>query len=195
MEKDLDDLLDRAKYGHVSDAEIAWVTDALERRDPRYDLYRLIHIVGRVGTPGKHENLVAEFLDSPNDPMLSRISLITLDNWGLFEKYRDVILAFCRGVDWDYEGDVRLVALNQTGKYLATSSDCTLLVNLIDVAADVGEDIVIRRAGLDGLAIALGAAAKDLPAVLLEIDPGGSWASEVLDRAWQRYKRECGRRQ
>jgi hypothetical protein len=194
MEKDLDDLLDRAKFGHVSRDEITWVAEALRRRDRRYDLYRLIHIIGLVGAAKEHEEVVADFLSSPDDPMLSRISVITLDNWGLFNKYYDVFLAFSQGVDWDDEGDVRIVALTAIGKHLATNSDCRLLASLIDVATDDQEDVVVRRVAFNALATAMGAAITELPAVSVDIDFQGSWASRVLGTAKKRYQRECGER-
>ncbi|MFV2114224.1 hypothetical protein ACFHW0_18050 [Micromonospora sp. LOL_025] len=190
-EPDLDDLLDRAKYGRVSKGEVEWVAQIIGNPSAHHDLYRLIHIIGRAGNARDHEELVAPFLDSPGDPMLSRIASIVLDEWGLFGKYHDEYLAFCQGVDWDYEEDVRIVALTRAGKYLAQSKSSSLLACLIQTATSSEEDEITRRAALDGLALATGAAIQDLPSVDTSVEFDGSWAAGVLRQADQRYRREC----
>ncbi|MEV0006252.1 hypothetical protein AB0H28_28780 [Micromonospora sp. NPDC050980] len=144
-----------------------------------------------MGNAPEHERLIAPFLHCPEDPMLSRMALIVLDEWGFFEKYRGSILQLLRGVDWDYDSDVRIIALTRAGKYIASKKDCTLLLSLIETAESDELDEVVRRAALDGLALAAGGTVEEWPPVVQRFDLSSPWQAGALRRARQRLSREC----
>ena len=121
------DLLDRAKWAHLSQAEIEAVAQELQQPNPEADRYTLLHILGRACAVS-YRGLVERFLDSPDDPMLARIALQSLvDYWDLAEQYLDELLRFVRGVPWDVDGDVRLVAISNAGEYLRSHRESNLL--------------------------------------------------------------------
>lgn len=179
---DLPLLLEKAKDGTLSAHEARAVAGLLREHPSSGEAYTAIHILGRGWATGYRE-LVASFLDSPGDPMLARIALTVLvGEWGLGAAYRDELRAFARGVDWDDEDDVRLVALSATGELVRTTGDHELLSDLLAIAADSGEDILVRDTAFDAIARAVGAGYAELRR-RSKLPAGDPWADSILERA------------
>ncbi|MEU4556716.1 hypothetical protein [Micromonospora violae] len=185
------DLLDRAKHGAVSRTELEWTAEALADPGSAVDKYTLIHILGLAGSPADYEELVAEFLHNEEDPMLSRMALLSMSSWRRLDKYLPELLEFCRGVEWDDDEDVRAIALTLAGNYLASRVNCDLLEILIDTAKhEVGSGSA-RRLALDALAVATGSSRSSIPRLTDDIDFNGRWAVSVLSGAENLLRRSC----
>ncbi|MFY1616411.1 hypothetical protein [Micromonospora sp. WMMD736] len=191
---DVSDLLDRAKHGAVSQVELEWTAQSLADPAGRIDKYTLIHILGLAGSAAIYEDLVAGFLHAPDDPMLSRMALLSVSSWNLMDKYMPELLAFCRGVEWDDEEDVRAVALTLAGNLLASKVNCDLLEILIETAKHGTESASARRLSLDALAVATGSPRSTLLPLTVDVDLEGSWATSVLSRSGRLLVRSCGKR-
>jgi hypothetical protein len=167
-----DELLTKATKDKLSQSEIEFVASELaKRRNTSANTYILLHILGRAEAV-KYENLVAQFLDSPSDPMLARIALIDLcDYWDLTPKYIDALRAFAKGVEWDSDDDVKLVALSTAGEYLNAKDDKELLLALKNAFLDPENDEIVRNAAFVAMARALGRKYSEVPSVtqLMEI--------------------------
>lgn len=135
--RNLDDLLEEAKWGRLTEEEIQYVASQIKECKPAdsRNLYTLLHILGKAtaGNPmaAQYRNLVEGFLVYPSDSMISRIAFVVLCNyWDLDKEYLPQMKAFIRGVDWD-DDDVRLVAISSAGEYLRKTFDRDLLELLI----------------------------------------------------------------
>jgi hypothetical protein len=173
-------LLEQAKDGRLQRHDARIVADMLRAQSP--DAYTAIHILGRASATD-HRELVASFLDSSQDPQLARIALIVLVNhWGLGTEYRDRLRAFVKGVPWDGDDDVRLVALSAAGELARKIGDRELVSDLLEIAGDSHEDVLIRDTAFDAIARALGEDYSDLRrrSKLPADDP---WADAMIDRA------------
>jgi hypothetical protein len=175
-------LLSAAKTRQLQSHELDQVVSELADPSSNTDRYTLLHIVG-LSQHLEYEQLVSSYLESASDPMLARIALQVLcDFWNLKEKYRDRIIEFIRGVSWDYEDDVRQIAMASAGEYLRDHNDQELLASLIATAKDENTRNVIRDDAIRALARALQYDWGDIPpatdAVLSE-----SWASTVVREA------------
>jgi hypothetical protein len=107
-----EELLDHAKWGKLSDAEIAAVADELLKTDPAADPFTLLNILGNAFAM-QCQPLVQQYLGCEEDPMLARLALeILCGYWGQSDQYREEVLRFMRGVAWDLEEDVRQIAIS-----------------------------------------------------------------------------------
>lgn len=175
----LSHLLDEAKEGRLSPADAGNVAALLRHRPDSDDAYTAIHILGRAGATG-YRDLVASFLDSPDDPELARIALVVLvDHWGFGSEYRDRLRSFVRGVEWDADDDVRLVALSAAGEVARTTRDRRLVSDLLDIAVDSHEGTLIRDTAFDAVARALGAGYDELRR-WSKLAPDDSWADSIV---------------
>lgn len=163
---DPQEYLERAKWGPaLSPTEIRQVVEVLQ--DPRstQDRYTLIHIVGR-SEATEYRELVESFLESPQDPMLARISLQTLCFfWDMIEEYLPDVVRFVQGVDWDLQdgSQVRQIAMSTLGAYLAEHPDRGLIVLLLRIAGDAEEWEPDREGAVFALAYSLGIRPDDMP--------------------------------
>ena len=115
---ELAELLHRAQWGRLTADELEYVAGLL-KSDQHVSKYTLLHILGRGDSSKKYRELVAEYLYCPGDPMLSALALKVLCQW--WHKtmdYRDELIVFLRGVDWDVGEYVRLEALSVAGEFL-----------------------------------------------------------------------------
>ncbi len=179
-----DDLLSRAKRGLLSPGEVQSTTEEL-RRTPADSqrAYQALHILGLMGAT-EHRALVESYLESPRDPMLARIALVVLCNhWGLAEDYRDALEAFVRGVAWDEEDDVRLVAISAAGELSRETGDLGLIGVLLSVATDGQQRVLLREAATSALARATGVQWEEIPSPASLLDPESSWSESVHGRA------------
>ncbi len=117
---DENSMLYRTKWGKLTDAELETVKEKLLGPDTDEDRYLLLYILGRGGDP-RFVRVVEPFVDSPENPMLAALALrILCDYRELAEPYRDVMMAFIRGMPWDDERDAKLSALSEAGEWLRT---------------------------------------------------------------------------
>lgn len=132
--KNLDQLFKEAKVGKLTGDEIAYVAQKISVTEAGKNdetLYTLIHILGKAGAT-QYRKLIERFLFYPSSPIISRIALKVLcDYWGETKNYLEPLKAFVKGVQWDKEMDVQLVAISSAGEYLREHSDKILLKLLI----------------------------------------------------------------
>nr|WP_157555003.1 hypothetical protein [Herbidospora sakaeratensis] len=180
----IDELVARAKDGALNDEELEAVARRLEARPPQS--YKLLYVLARSGyRPG--EDLIASFLESPEDPMLARLALQTLcDQWGLAHKYMERLKDFLQGVEWDIFDEVKQVACSAAGYVLATESKCDLLTLLINIAVGDSSDLT-RICAVEALASALGRPSMGIPRG--EVD---EWQEDVVLSAMFRRDAEYG---
>jgi DNA-binding transcriptional regulator YhcF (GntR family) len=164
--KNLDALLDKAKWSELTQEEIAEVVKRIENfKENENDLYTLIHILGRSGA-WQYRKLVEKFLYYPEESMISRIALKTLcDYWGYAKDYLDVLESFIKGVEWDEYEQIRLSAIRIAGMYIRETNDTSLLRLLLEIFENEKEDEVIRSCAYEAIARAVGRDWNDLPSV------------------------------
>jgi hypothetical protein len=94
-------LVTKAKEGAITDEEVAWAADMLRQGGGGYNRYSLLEIIGS-GSGTQYEDLVASFLESPSDDLLSCKALQVLcGDWGLREKYVEELRRVLAGVTGD----------------------------------------------------------------------------------------------
>ncbi|SRR5581483_9938755 len=188
---DVRSLIQRSKDGAVSNAELREVADVLEANQGGGDTYEFLYILAR-SEARSYEDLVAGFLEYRHDPMVARLALQTLCTfWGLTDKYRDAVSRFLKGVDWDYFGEVRQIAITAAGEFLSTNQDCVFLDQLLLLADSANEEEVERRIAIEAIARALSLSLKesinpDLSSVTWE-----DWADGIRARGQERFASEC----
>mgnify|MGYP006297469979 FL=1 len=136
------DVLHRAKFeGELRPEEVEAAADALRKEEwGESDPYDLLYIVG-LGGMKKHRPILERFLDSPDDPMLARAALIQLCRYfDEFDRYRDVVIQFIEGVQWDWLGAVRHQAIRLAGQHLAEHEDIELLRLLFEIYLDPNDN-------------------------------------------------------
>jgi hypothetical protein len=159
----LQELLKKATEGNLTSDELAQVVECLETGT--CDPYGALLIVGRAGAT-QHRDMVEKYLTCSNRPMLARLSLLILCRyWGLSSEYKPPLEAFARGVEWDEEDDVRILAISIIGTLLATDPDDRFIRLLIDIFRGRTEpkSQMLRETAYCALGEASGKAPLDLP--------------------------------
>jgi hypothetical protein len=183
------ELLDRAKWAHLSRAEIDQVARELQSESPATDRYTLLHILGRAGAVA-HRRLVERFLESASDPMLAQMAMHILCNyWDMSDQYLDELIRFVRGVPWDVDGDVRRTALSDAGEYLRSHEDPRLLHAIVQVFENATEGQGMREAAYIALARAAGRDWQALPSAARHFDLVHTTDPTVISAAKQRLAR------
>lgn len=141
----LPELVKRAYWGSVTDAELAEVA-RMVASGGRGDLHTAIRILGRAGS-AKYRKILEPYLGDVGDAQLSAFAVQALSWWGLVRDYREQLLSFLRGVDWDDEGYVKLQTISSIGEYLRENADDELLRMIYGIFSDERER-PIMRAGL-----------------------------------------------
>ena len=112
----VDQLVERAKDGTLSAADVDGAAARLTSEPLGEDTYGLLYVIARTRAV-RHRKIVESFLDCAEDPMLARLAVQTLCTfWGEADRYREVLDRFIAGVAWDESGDVRDVALSALEK-------------------------------------------------------------------------------
>lgn len=156
-----EELLKKTVTGEVSREELEEVYDALIKGHK--ETYRLLLIIGRSGAV-KYRKTVENFLEHPDDPMLSRLALMILcQYWGLGNEYKDAIERFIRKVEWDEDEDVRLMAVTCAGELLEDDAHIDLLDEVYRIYSDPAEGQTMREVAYCALAIGAGAKISELP--------------------------------
>jgi hypothetical protein len=187
---DISGLVTRAKEGLVTKAEIAEVARLLVDRADDEHTYSLLYVIGRTRAT-EYEELVAGFLDEEEHPSVAALALQVLCTfWNLTDRYAEQVRRFLEGVEWDFFGEVRLIAISAAGRYLAVRTHCPILRGLLALCAADDESWVERRVALEAVASALGDPVGET------LRAGGArretWAQDVLARGQARLALECG---
>jgi hypothetical protein len=208
MTTDYEELVRRAKGGEISREEVDAVATELQKPDPSASRYTLLYIVGRSFTTS-YRDLVEQFLEYRDDPMLARLALQILCHfWGDTAQYKRHVLRFLRRVDFDVENDCRSMAISVAGEYLRENPEPEFLGELIriyeepdepessdedDYQASVRrlETELIRYDAYCALARAVGYDYRDIPSSLGSFDSAEDPRS-VLQKAKERLQREKG---
>lgn len=176
------DLLDKAKSGKLTDEELKYVVQRIKTSTPDNEdpnLYTLLHILGKAGlTPTdtkrtgvavseviRHRKLIEKFLYYPTDPMISKIALQTLgDHWGFYKDYLSQIKEFVKGVEWDKDEDVRIIAISSAGAFLreTTDKDKELVQLLVNILISDQKEEIMRDCAYYALAYAAGQEWSDI---------------------------------
>ncbi|WP_152990577.1 hypothetical protein [Sphaerimonospora mesophila] len=184
----LNDLVMRAKEGRVARSEIRIIADFLERNPQSPDAYKLLYVISRMGDRS-YENLIAKFLSYSADPDLARLSLQTLCVfWRLSDRYLSEIERFLEGVDWDWMGGVRQIAITAAGEHLRDNVNCKFLAVLLRISSRDHSSELETRIAVEALARALGGLENPLPS---EGEDWEKWAAGIVDRAKRRFEKEC----
>ncbi len=187
----LDDLLDKAKWSKLSDAELAQVVQKINDYEhiSSESLYMLIYILGR-SEAKQHRALMEKFIWFPEDPMITRIALKSLcDYWGLTINYLDVLKSFIVGAKWDEDEDVRHIAISIAGTYMLDSGDPVFLNLLLQIFDNEHEGNLIRSTCYSAIARGMGIKSSDLPFVrqLATMSPEFI-DEEIIERARQKLQ-------
>lgn len=185
--RDVGRLLDRAKEGSITPAEVESVVAAIESSDGKDHLYTLIHIIARTRPQGA-EALLLRHLEYREDSQVAALALTTLGvQWSCFDQVRGFAIAALDGLTWDAFSDVQDAAIGVAGEALRARPDCELLERLLLLAMDSDKWTAGHR--YRALARALGASQQELSGV----SPMASeWTREAIARrARARLDREC----
>lgn len=178
------ELLEKAKDGSATKAELAEAAARLRHGEGGAASYTLIHALGRGGAK-EYAPLVREYLESPDDPMLARIALLTLCRyWELVEEYESEILRFVAGVDWDDGGHVRLIAISLLGDLLLVKPRAELRRQLLAILLDEHESMPFRSAAYSALASGMGVPTRNIRELWAPEDVGAIADPKIL--AWAR---------
>lgn len=175
----------------MSSSELREVASMLSSGQGDPDTYELLYVLARSGARS-YEELVASFVEYSEDPMVARLALQTLCTfWGLTDRYRDTVVRFLEGVEWDYLGDVRQVAISAAGGFLAENQDCGFLDQLLRLSDSANEEEVERRIAVEAIARAIGVPAErsinpDKGPVTWE-----AWAETIRSGGKERFAAEC----
>jgi hypothetical protein len=155
-------LLKRAQWGKVTETELADVAKCLSLGECD-DIYEALHIIGRGGSP-KYRSVMENYLRCQTDPQVAALALKVLFNWwGLGLDYRDDLISFLRGVEWDIGDWVRLQAISSAGELLRSHSDTEVLQLLYDIFSNPLERKELRGPAYFALCRSEGAEWKDIP--------------------------------
>ena len=183
--RSIDELLEEAKWGKLTQEELEYVVNKIKdyKEDDAEDLYTLLYTLGRSGAI-EYRKLVEKFLYYPNDPMVSSMALKTLcDYWSLDEEYLREIKAFARGVEWDFDGDVRTIAISTAGEYLRRNPEKELLEILFKILEDENENKIDQESVFQALARATGRNYNEFLIVKDQRPPDPSIMQKVLKDA------------
>jgi hypothetical protein len=177
----LSELFERACSGRIADAELSKVVRMITDGQNE-DLYTLIQILGRAGSP-KYRNIIEPYLRDVGDPQLSALAVQVLCwSWGLASEYRSELVCFLHGVDWDAEGYVRLQTISAVGEYLRENSDVEFLREIYSIFSDERERPLIRGSAYRALCRSEKIEWKDIVPAPREIDSSTEIDREILER-------------
>jgi hypothetical protein len=185
----LPELLKRAYSEEITHDELSEVVRMIVS-DENQDLHTLIQILGRAGSP-KYREIVEPYLHNVGNPQLSALAVKVLCwSWGLVREYREHLLCFLRGVDWDGEDYVRLEAISTVGEYLREESDKELLQVIYNIFSDQRERPLIRAAAYRALCRSEKIEWRDIVPVPRLVDS----STEIDQGVVERVERKLGRR-
>jgi hypothetical protein len=182
--------MERAKAGVILPAELAKIASTLEASSPSLELYPLLYAIGR-SQATRYRKIVERFLYCESEPDLARLALqILCDFWRNTERYLEDVKRFARGLPWDSEEQVRLMAIFIAGEYLRDHQSRELLGYLISVCEDRNQSRFAQEDAYRALARAVGRDWTDLPSAARHFDLEKDTDPKVLVEARRRHARE-----
>lgn len=164
LELEPHDLLYKAEYGQLSDAEIQMVAENI--RNGESDLYMALQTL-REAKAYQYRNLIETFLYYQKEPEIADLALSTLTlNWNLASEYLKVIESFLLGVDWDQDEDLRFTAIAAAENYLEHHFDQNLFTALVSLLEREETSDFIRECTAEALAKVTGGEADDIPQLI-----------------------------
>jgi hypothetical protein len=152
------------------------------------DMYTLIEILGRAGSP-KYQKVVEPYLHDVGNSQLTALAVKVLCwSWGLAREYREELLCFLKGVDWDVDDYVKLQAISTVGEDLRENSDDELLQIVYDIFSDDGERPVIRSSAYIALCRSEKIEWKDILPAPRVVDSTTEVNRQVLERVERRLR-------
>jgi hypothetical protein len=185
----LGELLKRATLGELTNAELLEVVRMVTSNEDLDSLYTLVQILGKAGSP-KYRKIVEPYLNNVGDPQLSALAVQVLCwHWGLAGEYRDKLLRFLKGVEWDVDGYVRLQTISSVGEHLRVNSDVELLQMIFRIFSEDSERPLIRSAAYFSLCRSDGKEWRDIPPASRVVD----FLTEIDQEVLKRVARKLGR--
>jgi hypothetical protein len=161
-------LVTKATHGRLSTRELQQVAQGLASGNT--DPYEALLVIGRANAT-QYRNLVDKYLQCREDPMLARLALQVLCRyWGLTAEYQEELDRFAHKVDWDEDDDIRLMAIDCIGSFLAENKVPRLLSLLLQIFRNDSERQIVREAAYCSLALAAGKQAGELPSASRHFD-------------------------
>src|SRR5262249_36734141 len=191
MKLDHDKLLERARSGDITEVELSAVVAELEDRTSQVDPYGLLHIIGHAGDL-RYRPVVESFLTRSDEPMLARLALqILCKFWNQTENYLSSVASFIEGAPWDFDNDVRQIAISCAGEYLRGHREPGLLKRLLDILDDENEPQTLREDAYLALARAVGREWSELPRASRHFDLTHDTDPLVVEKARGRLREEA----
>ena len=176
---------DRSGLGAV---EIGQIVAELESVNSTFNRYTLVSILG-YGGMAEARPVVERLLTCSSDPQLAGKALDVLcTDWSLTAEYSDAVGVFARGVVWDGDSDVQLVALSIVGQELAEKADADWFRLLLSIAHDEAQLFRAREGAIQALAIGLGDYVRDLPSAAVDQPLDSEWSITTLRRAEEKIR-------
>lgn len=138
MSLSFDKLAEKATWSKLTQEEIEYVTRTFYDSKPGHDqnLADCIYILGRIGAD-QHKATIEKYLFYPADAHVSAVTLrILCLYWKYTGEYLNQIVSFIKGVDWDEDDEVRMMAFSSLGEYLRKKSELHLIKLLTDFVED-----------------------------------------------------------
>lgn len=187
----------------LSDEEIAEVVELLDSekqeeliRSPSVDdVYSCLLLLGKAKLVA-YRHLLEKYLDCQEPLSVVLVLEILCLDWGTADEYLERVLHFALGVPWDYDEDVRQVALKIMGEFLAeglpkpeekgkkkaSPRQLHVLELLFSIFEDESNDSLIRQSAYRALGRAYGKDWADLPSeyVLMDFEKGSDVDEGIL---------------
>ena len=158
----LDQLLDKAKWSHLTKQEIAFVAKQVPKATGAH-LYQLLHILGRANAT-EYEELVKAHLEYTEEPDIVGFSIkILCDYWCMAQKYLPDLKRLIQNNSWDEFEEARTRAIGISGYALRQVPDKDLRRTILTFLRDEGEDVFVRLMAYTALVTSLGRSTKDIP--------------------------------
>jgi hypothetical protein len=183
----MSDLVERARHGLLSRAEKDALADEMEHQQSFDRITDQLVAMSFIREP-RYKRAVERYLIFPDRPGVAREALSTLCTyWDRTADYLDWLIMFIDGVEWDFAGEVRDLAMFSAGYYLRDHRHRQLLERLIRIAEDPAKRVEDRSSAACDLMRSLGTPPPKVPLELRLNDPRFLAA---VDSAKERLKSE-----
>lgn len=166
----VDQLLHKALIGKLDSTEKSYLAKLAENPGNE-NLFIILSALGEAQAL-EYKPLMEKNLTRTEDNAIPALALqILCLHWNLTINYLDVVKKFIRGMDWDYDGHVKLNAIQVARGFFGNDNmDVELVELLLDVFEDPFEGNAIREDAYDALATMAGKTRDELPNVWEDMD-------------------------